>query len=88
MNKGIIRLGDPHSHGGKVIQADARATVNGVNVARQGDACSCPIPGHHNCKIAEGHPTHSIDGIPVAYAGHKTTCGGTLESTAPSSGWR
>ena len=75
----VIRLGDSTSHGGKVKTVTAtHFTVAGIAVARAGDVCSCPIPGHDNCTISEGDPTHTIDGIAVAYDGHKTTCGAVL----------
>lgn len=77
--RNVIRLGDATSHGGKVVSVSARhITVEGIAVARVGDACSCPIKGHDNCTIAEGDPHHVVDGIPVAYAGCKTTCGAVL----------
>ena len=79
----VIRLGDDTSHGGKVVAVAAtHFTVDGVAVARVGDLCSCPIPGHDNCTIAEGSPEHVIDGMQVAYEGHKTTCGATLIASA------
>jgi uncharacterized Zn-binding protein involved in type VI secretion len=31
--------------------------------------------------IIEGSSEHVIDGIPVAYDGHKTSCGAALQST-------
>jgi len=75
----VIRLGDATSHGGKVENVSAtHFTVNGTPVACVGDVCSCPIKGHEKCKVAEGDPTHLINGIAVAYDGHKTTCGATL----------
>jgi len=78
----VIRLGDPTSHGGKVESVSAtHFSVGGIPVARVGDICSCPIKGHDKCTIAEGDPTHVIDGIPVAYDGHKTTCGATLTAS-------
>jgi len=78
----VIRLGDPTSHGGKVVSVTATwFTVDGVPVARVNDVCVCPIPGHSGCTIAEGDPNHIVDGLPVAYAGHKTSCGATLIST-------
>ena len=77
----VIRLGDPTTHGGKVASAAGNYTIMGKNVARLGDVCTCPIPGHNNCTIVEGDPTHTIDGRPVAYEGHKTSCGATLIST-------
>jgi uncharacterized Zn-binding protein involved in type VI secretion len=78
----VIRLGDPTSHGGKVVSVSAHhVTVGGIAIARVGDLCVCPISGHQMCAIAEGSSRHLIDGIPVAYDGHKTSCGATLIAT-------
>lgn len=75
----VIRLGDATSHGGKVESVSATYfTVDGIPVACVGDACSCPIKGHDKCTIAEGDPSHVINGVDVAYDGHKTTCGASL----------
>lgn len=80
--RNVIRLGDATSHGGKVESVSAtHFTVDGIPVARVGDTCSCPIKGHDNCTIAEGDPTHVIDGIAVAHNGHKTTCGAILTAS-------
>ncbi|AVR96286.1 PAAR domain-containing protein [Pseudoduganella armeniaca] len=84
--RGVIRLNDPTSHGGKVISAAPNSTVMGVAVARKGDKCVCPIPGHSVCIIAEGDPKVLIDGVPVAFDGHRTSCGATLITTIPDSG--
>jgi uncharacterized Zn-binding protein involved in type VI secretion len=85
--KNVIRLGDPTSHGGKVISVSAtHFTVGDIPVARVGDVCSCPIKGHNGCTIAEGSFDHSIDGIAVAYDGHKTSCGAVLKSTVGNFG--
>jgi uncharacterized Zn-binding protein involved in type VI secretion len=84
--KGVIRLNDPTSHGGKVMAAAPHSTVLGKAVARKGDKCSCPMPGHGTCVIAEGDPNVLIDGVPVAFHGHRTSCGATLISTVSDSG--
>lgn len=84
--RGVIRLNDPTSHGGKVISAAPKSSVKGVAVARKGDRCTCPIPGHGVCKIVEGDSAVLIDGVPVAFDGHKTSCGAVLISTMPTSG--
>ncbi|QAU34921.1 PAAR domain-containing protein [Janthinobacterium sp. 17J80-10] len=84
--KGVIRIGDPTSHGGQVIAGAPTKTVNGIPVARVGDACTCPKKGHSGCVVAEGDPTVMIEGIPVAFHGHKTSCGASLISTIPTSG--
>ena len=82
MAKQVIRVGDPTSHGGKVMSSGApHYTVNGIAVALKGDPCSCPHRGNHGVTIAEGDPDHTIHGVPVAYAGHKTTCGATLQAS-------
>jgi uncharacterized Zn-binding protein involved in type VI secretion len=78
----VIRLNDPTSHGGKVVSVSATwFTVDGIPLARVGDQCICPMPGHSVCVIIEGSSEHVIDGIPVAYDGHKTSCGAALQST-------
>lgn len=77
----VIRLGDPTSHGGKVVSASSNFKIMGIQVARIGDACTCPMRGHSGCTIVEGDPTHRIGGIPVAYEGHKTSCGASLIAT-------
>lgn len=75
----VIRLGDATSHGGKVESVSATYfTVDGIPVACVGDVCSCPIKGHDKCTIAEGDPSHVINGVAVAHVGHKTTCGAGL----------
>ncbi|EAP73446.1 Hypothetical protein RRSL_03411 [Ralstonia solanacearum UW551] len=55
--------------------------VNGVAVARKGDRCSCPREGHHDCVIIEGDEHFKVDGVPVAFEGHKTSCGAMLIAT-------
>lgn len=50
----IIRLGDPTSHGGKVVSASMRHTIHGVGIARVGDMVICPMPGHGANPIVEG----------------------------------
>ena len=80
--KNVVRIDDPTSHGGKVQSVRAtHFTVDGKAVACIGDMCSCPLPGHGVCTIVEGSDTHTIDGVPVAYHGHKTSCGATLIAT-------
>ncbi len=84
--RGVIRLNDPTSHGGKVVSAAPNSKVMGVAVARKGDKCLCPLPGHGLCTIMEGDPKVLIDGVPVAFNGHKTSCGAALISTVSKSG--
>lgn len=84
--KNVIRLGDATSHGGKVIAASRTAFVHGIAVARKGDACICPVKGHAVCVIIEGDPHVLSGGIPVAFDGHKTSCGATLITSVRTSG--
>jgi uncharacterized Zn-binding protein involved in type VI secretion len=84
--KGVIRLGDSTSHGGKVTAASGTSFVHGIPVARQGDKCTCPVNGHTSCVIIEGDPLVLDGGKPVAFEGHKTSCGATLIPSAPTSG--
>jgi len=80
----VIRLGDPTTHGGAVVSAAPDVSLMGIAVARIGDFCTCPIPGHGGCAIAEGDPNWTIDGRAVALEGHRTTCGAALISTLPT----
>lgn len=81
----IVRLNDPTSHGGKVTSVSANQfTVGGIPVARIGDAVTCPIHGAGT--IIEGDAHHVIDGIGVAFEGHKVSCGAILQSTVNNFG--
>ena len=84
--KGVIRIGDSTSHGGKVLEGFESHQIQGKAVALVGGACSCPNKGHSNVKIAEGNPNHMVNGKPVAFEGHKTSCGATLISSLPTYG--
>ncbi|NGZ88635.1 PAAR domain-containing protein [Duganella aceris] len=78
----VIRVNDPTSHGGQVIESGApHITVDGKAVALVGDKCMCPISGHQNCSIVSGNAQHTVNGKAVAYDGDKTSCGAVLIST-------
>ncbi|MFS2025514.1 PAAR domain-containing protein [Massilia sp. GER05] len=77
----IIRLGDPTSHGGKVISASTTHIISGIGIARVGDSVSCPILGHGINPIIEGAPTFLIGDRMVALQGHHSACGCTLISS-------
>ncbi|WP_323119485.1 PAAR domain-containing protein [Burkholderia alba] len=82
--RGMIRVGDLHSHGGRVESGAPHSEVMDRAVARKGDRCSCPM--HGECVIVEGAPHFSVDGADAAFQGHKTSCGATLISSLPTSG--
>ena len=78
--RGVIRLGDKTDHGGEVVQVAHNVTDMGKPIACKGDMVKCP-----KCKgtfpIAEGESTWTIDGVPVAFNGHKISCGAALISS-------
>jgi uncharacterized Zn-binding protein involved in type VI secretion len=79
-NRGVIRLGDATSHGGKVITTAHTPTDMGKPIACIGDMVVCP-----KCKgvypIVEGDPNCTIENAPIAFDGHKTACGAVLISS-------
>lgn len=76
----IIRLGDPTSHGGKVIEGSPFDICHGKPIAFIGHQTFCP-----QCKgtfpIIEGAPTTTFYGKGVALAGMRTACGALLIAT-------
>lgn len=81
--RGVIRLGDPHSHGGKVATASG-ALFAGKKVMLAGDTVSCPQ--HGQVTVTEGHPTWIMSGKAVIVDGCKATCGCVLRTTLPNAG--
>lgn len=77
----IVRLGDPTSHGGRVISASATHLIQGVGIARMGDQVMFPVSGHGVNPIVKGAATYLIGGRMVALQGHRSACGCTLIST-------
>jgi uncharacterized Zn-binding protein involved in type VI secretion len=78
----VIRLGDTTTHGGRVISvAQTLAIDMDRPIACVGDMVQCP-----RCRgiypIVEGDNTDTIDGVPVAYHGHRTACGAALISSS------
>lgn len=87
--RNVIRLGDATSHGGSVIAVAAtHYRVGGIPVARVGDRCTCPLKGHDNCTIVEGDAAVTVDGVSVAFDGHKTSCGAALLASTRDFGKR
>ena len=81
MTRPIIVLGDATNHGGKVIQGAPTAAINGIPIARVGDAVTCPKRGHGTTVIATGDANMLVDGKPVARHGDTTACGAGLISS-------
>ncbi|WP_075123137.1 PAAR domain-containing protein [Burkholderia paludis] len=82
--RGIIRVGDVHSHGGVVQTGAPNSKVIGRAVGRIGDHCVCPM--HGDVVIVEGDPEMKVEGSHAAFHGHKTSCGAVLFSSLPTSG--
>ncbi|MDR2819944.1 MAG: PAAR domain-containing protein [Desulfovibrio sp.] len=80
-NRGVIRLGDTTTHGGKVIAVAHIPSDMGKPIACVGDLTVCP-----KCKgmypIVEGDSECTIEGDPVAFDGHETACGAALITSA------
>ena len=78
--RGVIRLGDSTTHGGKVISVAHTPADMGIPIACVGDMTACP-----KCKgtypIIAGDPDCAIEGAPIAFDGHKTACGAALISS-------
>lgn len=78
--KGVIRLGDSTSHGGKVLSACDDLISHGKPVAVNGNNTFCPqCKGTFPIQAMSHERVHK--GQPVAYAGDKTACGATLISS-------
>ncbi len=76
----IIRIGDPTSHGGKVLEGSATDICHGKAIAYVGHMTHCP-KCKGNFPIVEGVATTTFYGKGVAVAGMKTSCGATLTAT-------
>ncbi|MBR9881360.1 MAG: PAAR domain-containing protein [Gammaproteobacteria bacterium] len=76
---GVIRVGDPTSHGGSVLTGQENCYSYGRPVAVVGDKVACPVHGLQT--IVTGEPTYCINGQPVAVDGSQTSCGAKLFSS-------
>jgi len=78
--RAVICKDDPTSHGGVVLEGNARATANGRAIALKGHMTHCP-----QCRgdfpIVEGLAYHSFAGVGTAVEGMKTACGAILVAT-------
>lgn len=81
MSKNVVRLGDPTSHGGKVITASSTSLVDGKAIALIGDLVSCPKPGHGVNKIITGSESCFSDGKAIVVEDCICECGCKVIST-------
>lgn len=78
--KGVIRLGDPTSHGGKVIMGDPTFKVLGKPIVCEGHMTICPkCRGVFPVQVSSSDRSHH--GKKVAYADDKAACGAKLISS-------
>lgn len=81
--RGVIRLGDSHSHGGKVVTASG-AIFDGKPVMLAGDTVSCPQ--HGTVPVTQGHPTWTMNDRAVIVDGCTAQCGCVLRTSLPNAG--
>ncbi len=78
--KGVIRLGDTTSHGGKVIMGDPSFKVLGKPIVFEGHLTICPqCKGTFPVQASGSERKHH--GKSVSYDGDKTSCGARLISS-------
>ncbi|MGN4190181.1 PAAR domain-containing protein [Burkholderia gladioli] len=86
MGRAMICVGDTTTHGGRVLEGSATATIDGKPVAGVGHKVLCP-----QCKgvfpilpATERRYPHQIAGRDTAIQGMKTACGATLIASQSS----
>ncbi|MEX3956887.1 PAAR domain-containing protein [Trinickia sp. EG282A] len=88
MSRSIICVGDTTSHGGKVLEGNPTATLDGRPISGVGHMVACP-----QCKgtfpilpdlLGRRYP-HVMDGRDTAVEGMRTACGATLIASQSNS---
>lgn len=72
---GFVCLGDPTSHGGRVVTATSKISINGKPVAQVGDLVSCPQQGHGINPIIYSNSACITDKTRICLNGAKAACG-------------
>src|SRR6185437_6493965 len=82
---GLLRLGDPSSHGGVMITASGPDNTmdHGVDCCVEGDLHACPIEGHGVTPVSPTFFTVITNGIIQLHGGDIAGCGAILFSTTP-----
>lgn len=88
VSRSIICVGDTTSHGGKVLEGSATATLEGKPISGVGHLVACP-----QCKgtfpilpdVLGRRIPHAIDGRNTAVEGMRTACGATLIASQSNS---
>ncbi|MCR1769736.1 PAAR domain-containing protein [Burkholderia glumae] len=84
--RAMICVGDTTTHGGRVLEGDAFATIEGKPIAGVGHKVMCPqCKGVFPILPDSGRAIpHRINGRDTAVAGMKTACGATLIASQAS----
>lgn len=86
MGRPYIVIGDKTSHGGTVLEAEPRATIDGKPIACKGHKTYCPV-----CKgffpITTGAEKYTLFDKPAARHGDKTACGASLIASQTRAVW-
>ncbi|MCX8601086.1 MULTISPECIES: PAAR domain-containing protein [unclassified Gilliamella] len=85
MGRNVVRLGDPTTHGGRVISVSSKTNIEGKLVALLGDLVSCPLPGHGVNPIIEASTYTFSDGKPVVMDQCACACGCKVIATTTTS---
>lgn len=82
----MICVGDTTTHGGRVLEGDASATIEGMPIAGVGHKVMCPLcTGVFPILADMGRQyPHRINGRDTAVAGMKTACGAVLVASQTS----
>lgn len=79
----IARHGD--SCGGSIVATAATVRVDGLPVARVGDAITPHgDPPHHAAVLESGSPTVLVEGRAVVRVGDRASCGHLVSSGSPA----
>jgi uncharacterized Zn-binding protein involved in type VI secretion len=86
MARPIVRLGDPSSHGGRMVSASGFATIDGRPVCLDMDLHACPLmygPGHPHgvTPVKSIAALTTISGRRVLVVGSVAGCGAQALST-------
>ncbi|KWK54066.1 hypothetical protein WT81_18850 [Burkholderia stagnalis] len=86
MARAMICVGDTTTHGGRVLEGSATATIDGKPIAGVGHKVLCPqCKGVFPILPATGRKyPHNVDGRETAIEGMKTACGATLIASQSS----
>jgi uncharacterized Zn-binding protein involved in type VI secretion len=76
----IVRIGDPSSHGGVMIQGGGSFKVNGLNVCVDGDLHNCPI---HGITPVSSSISLKSNGKSVVKVGCTAACGAVITAGSP-----